>query len=250
MQWIHKKLNSRSGISMAIALVFFLLCAMVGTVVLSAASVSAGNTARERQLYRETLALTSAAKLLSQDIQGMTFTGRYTRTETVTTTVFPAESHRNTMVESGETYAEGSFELRGSKIFKAKGNPAVPGTPDTDDLNLAALYFANQRVLQKTAEPKETVLTFGGVEEQNIPEVTGRLTVGTDYAITAVLQCGGNFMTVLFPAGTDLETDVAPPSTVENESVTKRTTVTTYTTTLTWGQPTTRKGDTTYAETP
>lgn len=55
-----RKLKSKSGISLAIALVFFLLCAMVGAVVLSDASASAGSTARERQLYRETMALTSA----------------------------------------------------------------------------------------------------------------------------------------------------------------------------------------------
>lgn len=252
MNWIHKKLNSKSGISLAIALVFFLLCAMVGTVVLSAASVSAGNTARERQLYRETFAMTSAANLLSQDIQGMTFSGTYTRTETVTTTVFPDDPDRNTTVKSGETFAKGPFELRDSKIFRVKGNPNNPDPLDADDLNLGPIFFANQPVPDAAlpAESKETVLTFGEVADQNIPKVTGRLTVSPDYTITAVLQCGENSMTVIFPASTDLDTNIAPPSTLENESVTKRTTVTTYTTTLTWGQPTIQKGGASHAETP
>lgn len=70
MNAVTGKIKSKSGISLAIALVFFLLCAAVGTVVLSAASVSAGNTARERRLYRETAALTSAAELLRGDITG------------------------------------------------------------------------------------------------------------------------------------------------------------------------------------
>lgn len=248
MNAVTRKLKSKSGISLAIALVFFLLCAMVGTVVLSAVSVSAGNTARERQLCRETLALTSAASLLSQDIQAMTFIGAYTKSEIVTTTVDP-EGGQGTTVETKEEYRPepDALKLDGSDLFRLDTSGAIP----TDDLNLMELYTSKTPLGSTSVTLADVALTFGAVEEQNIPQVTGRLTMGQDYTIKAVLQCGKNTLSISFPPHTTLRTEVTGPAITHPEgNITEKTTDITYTTTLTWGQPLIKEGGAVNGEAP
>lgn len=249
MNAVRRKLNSKSGISLAIALVFFLLCAMVGTVVLSAVSTSAGSTAQERQLYRRTLALTSASQLLRQDIQAMTFTGSYARTETVTTTVDP-DGGSGTKVETGEEYQRGIPTLVGSKLFAVKDNG--DGTY-SDSLNLTERYFGKLSALFAgiPAVPTEQTIRFQAVEEQNIPEVTGTIRVEEDYTLTVALQCGENRLTMSFPPNVQPQTETAAPVTTKVDDVTTKTvTVTTYSTNLTWGQPLIQEGGTAHGETP
>lgn len=64
---IQKKWKSRRGASILIALVFFLLCLMVGAVILTAATASAGQLRTQRQAQQDYLAVSSAARLL-QDL--------------------------------------------------------------------------------------------------------------------------------------------------------------------------------------
>ncbi len=245
MNAVTKKLKSKAGISLAIALVFFLLCAMVGTVVLSAASASAGSTARERQLYRETAALTSAAELLSRDIQAMGFTGSYTRKETVTTTVDPT-GNTGTKVETSTDYQQNAPTMVGSKLFSVQDN----GGSFSDSLGLTQRYFANQgKWTVAVAAPQEIV--FHAVEAQHIPEVTGSLTVGEDYTLTVVLHCGRNTLTMTFPSQAVSKTEVAAPATVTvNDTTTQKITATTYSTTLSWGKPLMQEGGADHGETP
>lgn len=243
MNAVTGKIKSKSGISLAIALVFFLLCAAVGTVVLSAASVSAGNTARERRLYRETAALTSAAELLRGDITGMTYTGAYTRNEIVTTTVDPA-GEQSTKVVTEEQLTREIPTLENSRFFRARKN--ADGTY-SDNLHLTERYFINQGnpALSdgvETAPTAQTVL-FHAVEEQNIPQVTAAVTVEEDYTLTATLQCGENTMTVTFPPHAAVQTQVAEPVIKRlNDDSTQKITATTYSTVLTWGEPIMKEG--------
>lgn len=241
MNAVTRKLNSRSGISLAISLVFFLLCAMVGAVVMSAASVSAGNTARERQLYRETQALTSAADLLSQDIQAMTFTGSYSRTETVTTTV-DSTGNTGTSVATDVKYAREAPKLEGSTLFGV--TKKADGTY-TDHLNLTQRFYMNQSVLSDgtPAQPAPQTISFGAVEAQNIPEVTGSITVEEDYTLTVVLRCGENSLTMSFPPHVDSHTEVGVPQITNlSDTVTQKTTTAVYSTTVCWGHPLMKEG--------
>jgi len=254
MKAATRKLKSKSGISLAIALVFFLLCAMVGTVVLSAASVSAGNTARERQLYRQTLAMTSAANVLREDIRDMCFTAAYTRSEIVTTTVYPEDDIRTTTVKTEEKFDRGKNQdapkLENSTLFRIGKN--ADGSIQ-DALHLSDVFFGNQEKLDGSVpvEGAETTVTFGAVEEQNIPAVAGTVTVGKDYTLTVVLQCGENTMTMTFPPQTAVQTAVAAPTVSKtNATTTQKTTITTYTTILTWGQPLMKEGGADDAQTP
>ena len=68
MERIRGKLHSRTGASMLIALLFFLVAMTVGAVVLTAASANAGRVKRNRQEQQNYLAVASAAGLLREDI--------------------------------------------------------------------------------------------------------------------------------------------------------------------------------------
>ncbi len=241
MNAVTRKFKSKSGISLAIALVFFLLCAMVGTVVLSAASAGAGNTARERQLYRQTFALTSAAELLSQDIRAISYTGSYTRTETVTTTVDP-DGKIPTKVETSEDYKRESPQMTGSQLFHTINK--ADGTY-SDNLNLTERYFMNQEKLSDgtTVVSVAQTIKFQAVVEQNIPEVTGSVQVEEDYTLNIVLWCGDNSLTMSFPPKTASKTVLLEPKTTKIDgTTTQKITGATYYTTLTWGQPIMKEG--------
>lgn len=77
MKTLCRKLNSRTGASIVVALLFFLLCLTVGAVVLTAASANAGRVKRiegEQQAY---FAVRSAAELLRDEVKGSSFDALY-----------------------------------------------------------------------------------------------------------------------------------------------------------------------------
>jgi hypothetical protein len=69
---MYKKFISREGASLAVALLLFLVCAMVGSVVLAGASASAGRLSQRRQLQQERYALQSAADMIRTQLAGGT----------------------------------------------------------------------------------------------------------------------------------------------------------------------------------
>lgn len=71
------KLAGTKGSSILIALVFFLICAVVGSVVLTAASVSAKSAATYRETQQAEFAVTSAAEYLSNQFNGTSATWYY-----------------------------------------------------------------------------------------------------------------------------------------------------------------------------
>ena len=250
MKAVKKKMKSRCGIALAIALVFVLLCDMVGTVVLTAASTSAGNTARERQLYRETQALISAAQLLNQDVQAMSYTGSHSRSEIVTTTVTSGavgeegQPSGSSSVTTEYQYNLSEPKLEGSKLFSVQGQE--------DDLGLTQRYmakhpdeFENSIITLSSVE-----LKFAGEETFPLPEVTGKITVEEDYGLAVELVCGENCMSLHFPAQCSTKTDVGEPQKTDGgSSYTQKITTSTYSTVIRWGQALMEEGGAGYGQT-
>ncbi len=79
---IEEKLRSRTGASLIAALFLFLFCAMVGTVILTAASANAGRLARRDEYERNYSNVISAAKLFADKIKGAKVKLEWTRTRT------------------------------------------------------------------------------------------------------------------------------------------------------------------------
>lgn len=235
MSVIGRKLKSKAGISMAIALVFLLLCAMVGTVVLAAASVNAGKLSRERQYYRQTLALTSAADVITREVKGLTFVGAHTMTETVITTVTVNGEDTSTKVETKDPVYQGK-------------DPALTGAKLLHGLRerLGALYVTQQpsSLFGGSVGGGDMALTFRANGEKGIPEVAGTLTLLSDYSIQVVLRSGQNSMTLIYPAQASDSVTAGKPTITssEDQKQTVKTTVTEFTTKVTWGAPTLKEG--------
>ena len=63
-----KKLRSNDGASLMVALLFFVVCAVVGSIVLSAATVSSGRMTGIKKNSRDYYTLTSAAKVFQTNL--------------------------------------------------------------------------------------------------------------------------------------------------------------------------------------
>lgn len=73
---LRQKLNSQSGASIVIALIFFLVCLTVGAVVLTAATANAGRITRNQKEQQAYFAVRSAAELLRDELEGEAFTAK------------------------------------------------------------------------------------------------------------------------------------------------------------------------------
>lgn len=70
------KMRSESGATLMTALLFFIMCAVCGSVILAAASAAAGRMSRQQSSDQAYYTVTSAAKLLRDEIDGETVTVR------------------------------------------------------------------------------------------------------------------------------------------------------------------------------
>lgn len=82
---IHSVLRSRTGASITFALLLFLVCAVVGALVLTAGSAAAGRVSNLAQSDQRYYNVTSAAGLLAEELSGKTVTIERTREITATT---------------------------------------------------------------------------------------------------------------------------------------------------------------------
>lgn len=87
MNGLRKKLRDQSGASILLALLFFLLCGMVGASVLMAAASNAGKARSGREEQRKYLLLSSALRLACDQLTSAEYYGTYAygiRTEDAT----------------------------------------------------------------------------------------------------------------------------------------------------------------------
>lgn len=78
MKGLRKKLKDQSGASILLALLFFLLCCMVGASVLMAAVSNAGKIRSNRESQQEYLLLSSALRLVCDELTSAEYYGNYT----------------------------------------------------------------------------------------------------------------------------------------------------------------------------
>lgn len=149
MTRVGRKLHSRSGASMLLALLFLLVCLTVGAAVLTAASANTGRLVRCRQEQQSYLTVSSAVQLLKEDCRGMEFTGAYQkwRTETVVVeTVVDPETGETTT--SSHTEYSGPFYAADTGETKLTGSAILRGVAGED---LKQLYYSTVPELGKTA---------------------------------------------------------------------------------------------------
>ena len=68
MQKLREKLRSEQGASILFALFFFIVCAVIGSIVLTAATAAAGRLSRVKEMDERYYAVNSAAQVLEKEI--------------------------------------------------------------------------------------------------------------------------------------------------------------------------------------
>lgn len=124
MKKLHQKLQSQSGASILLALLFLLACMMVAASVLMAAVSNAGKVQSNYEEQQRYLALSSALRLAAGELEKAEYTGKYT----VTTWEEPSEWNEKGEVIGWTSYyrldqAEGSFTC-GELGQQPEPNPA------------------------------------------------------------------------------------------------------------------------------
>lgn len=84
---LNRKLRSPRGASITYALLIFLVCTVVGSVVLAAGAAAAGRLSKVAEMDQRYYSVTSAADLLAKKLNGKTVTITRTREETSATKV-------------------------------------------------------------------------------------------------------------------------------------------------------------------
>ncbi len=103
---ISNKVRSTRGASLSLALLLFLICSVLGAVVLTAGSASAGRVADMAEMDRRYYNVSSAAELLGGELGGKTVRIERTRetvTTVVTTGIVSGEAGNETVAETKTT---------------------------------------------------------------------------------------------------------------------------------------------------
>ena len=105
MSRVQRKIEDRSGASLSVALLFFLVCAIVGSILIAAASVSMGRMKDIEKGEQERYAVDSAMELIAEKLGN----GEVT---------FAASTNRNDVKET----IKYKKELKYGDIIKEKNN--------------------------------------------------------------------------------------------------------------------------------
>lgn len=159
-----KKIKDTSGASMLIALLLLLMCAVVGAVVLTAATASTGRLAGLKSGEKEYYAVSSAVRLLQEEIQGE----KYSR--------YSISSMSGSILESGY-YEQPQGDMK-------------------NFLKKAADYVYDARGSSGTYRGEWKIR----VPDSSIEEVTAVMTMNASYDITVTVSAGDVICTLKIPA--------------------------------------------------
>ena len=176
MQMIRKKLQSRRGASLTFALLLFLVCAVVGSVVLTAGTVAAGRMSQVAEMDQRYYSVNSAANLiidlLTDDdaevrvvktVDGTDTTTKYylkdSTTPVETKNSFALDTAKQVMAKYEEREKEEEEAASGS------GGAATPIAADTPrEISISAeLTGATVDASNMKVEVEETVYGDGGL---------------------------------------------------------------------------------------
>ncbi len=111
---IFGKLHSRRGASFLLALLFFLICALVASAVLMAAASNAGRIRSARTEHQLYLTVSSAARLLCDELTDCEYRGRYYYERIVTPIYGPDGQFLYNDVDEYLWQEEGVYQYAGS----------------------------------------------------------------------------------------------------------------------------------------
>ncbi len=214
MNMIRNKLREKDGASILMGLLYLLVCMMVGTVVLTAATASAGKMAGQQESEQDYLNVASAARLIKDRICELTYTYKTTGTD-------PDPSGELTAA-TGDVILKGELEaLCGILAESLNTNPAEDPDDLQDELNDKAKEAAPFEISRSGSMEWSTVYGRVGMKAD------GRLIVELWLGNKDIDQ-GNNHMAVEFcPDGPVKETRVEKEEDPSGGVVTSTVTTTT-----------------------
>ena len=192
---LKEKLHSRRGASITFALLLFMVCAAIGSVVLASATATAGRASGNYEYDQRYYAVTSAAELLRETLDGQSVTFKVTKTSqleqssTYTVgadgelTLVPGSATENPNVMT-PAYRLLITRADASRIALSDG-PAVIETP-SDLLGLLATSLVKNKTVQSLYTSDDWLTPPAGTTPDLPGEMT--LTVGSEEALTVKVK--------------------------------------------------------------
>ena len=181
---IHNVLRSRTGASITFALLLFLVCSVVGVLVLTAGTTAAGRTSNLAKMDQRYYSVTSAAKLISSELAKETVTVNRERITTIQVTTPYTVSQ---IEEGGVSKTVVTAGMPSDPIENKEYSTVISSGDETTEVNITGNDIPDMTFLKE----RVAVLLFGS--ECN-----------TDEAMNASLKAGhshSGIFTVVHTAG-------------------------------------------------
>lgn len=233
MKALWKKWKSSRGASILMALLFLLVCMMVGASVLMAAASNAGKIRSNREEQQRYLTLSSALTLICDELESVEYVGKYGYTKTpVYITEIDAEGKEQTVLDHDKhSYTQKTGELRRGNSkweleqvlplyndldirFAGQFKVPIGQLSPIDDYSYTLL---NTGIIQPTSPHTVTLKadvdadSHGGLaDEVTVVAVlnakgeltlTASLTAHPEYVMEAVMKPNGKLEQLLVPGG-------------------------------------------------
>jgi len=189
---VRKKLKSNSGMSLLMALLLFLVCAVVGAVVLTAATAAAGRAGELAEMDRRYYSVSSAAELLARELSGKSVEVERTKTDTVTETTISTLDSSGNLTDSPTVNTESTTGYTYAVTVKDGAGSAIPADTAVRELlaDVAIKYvFGN---IDASAYESDTGWgrTPGDFQEVTLPGVTLSASNGDVLPVTLAAKVG------------------------------------------------------------
>lgn len=244
---IKRKLRSDKGASITFALLIFLVCAVISSVVLVAATASSGRISNQAETDQRYYSVTSAAELLKELIGGSKASVKEVETSFFTTTYGVDSS----MITQSDSYEKEDYPTR--YYIVENGNETLltdatgPESMTTFQQYAAFMFYKNT----DAAADKSFLLTTDITESATDVTITEKVKKGSGdielHVFNADYQTTGRKFELILTFDADVKTQVgtnatdATPKPADSGGYTIETTVVkTTTTTLTWALAGTR----------
>ncbi len=193
-----KKLHSERGASITFALLLFLVCAAVGSVVLASATATAGRVSENYAFDQRYYAVMSAAELLRDSLNGKTRTVKIEQTATRADTVTTFFNSGNDPVGAPSTAPGDTITAYPDGIvLSGEGGAAVSSDANLLDRALRALVGNSTGADKAAAVFSAGRLTADGSQRTLILTVTpegGSALTGLEVTITETLLTDGSLV--------------------------------------------------------
>ena len=202
---ILKRLRSNTGASLTFALLLFLVCSVVGSVVLAAGSAAAGRASKLSQSDQRYHAVSSAAEFLASELTGAGNTITVIRTRTQTDTVTTAYRYQE-MLDNGRSlnppqfaYIPGTTERNSQVEYTTKiySSDPLTGSPVFDEtggypMEVSRSFILGARQLSfLTAQAVQ--LMYGTSDDSHVNSCNTEAAMGYSFSRSGIGVKEGSF---------------------------------------------------------